>query len=71
MNIFWVEISLEKKLGRDLFGRDVVGRDSFADLFVEISLGSVLVKVEFFCFFLVEVPLQIRFCRNSSLEIFW
>ena len=51
MNIFWVEISLEKKLGRDLFWRDVVGRDSFADLFVEISLGSVLVKVEFFCFF--------------------
>ena len=28
-----------------------MGRDSFADLFVEISLESVLVKVEFFCFF--------------------
>ena len=60
MKYFWVEISLDKKLGTDLFGRDVVGRDSFADLFVEISLESCFGKgSDFSCVFLVEVPLQI------------
>ena len=57
-----------EKNGRDLFGRDVVGRDSFADLFVEIFVETCFSKCRFFVFWYTLCdPLR----RLSALCVLW